>query len=194
MLLLLLLLRRAPRSDARWLKLAALVVARCALCTCTIQHITRPGSSVGLPAVTCCFMQLGDKATFAWQYTGLDTGRYSCTIEGSSTVSLAGPCSSPLTYTVRTTLNQTLAVSYEDVCHAQHNASLTFGPGFGWEVEAKELGESPPLHTLSSSGSGGGGGPATLLRTNGGGATRPPTARKLLAALAGALLVGALLL
>lgn len=87
-----------------------------------------------------CCVQLGDKATFAWQWTGLDTGRTHCTIEGKGTVSLAGNCSSPLVYTVRTNLNQTLTVGYDDVCNKHHSASLTFGPSFGWAVESKEAG------------------------------------------------------
>jgi hypothetical protein len=110
--------------------------------------------------------KLGDKATFSWSYTGLDTGRNNCTIEGGSSVALAGPCSSPLIYTVRTTLNQTLTVSYQDVCRARHNASLTFGPGFGWEVEAKELGTTSLSHHVTSTG-----GAAALLTRNAAGAS-----------------------
>lgn len=108
-------------------------------------------------------VQLGDKATFTWQWTGLDSGNNYCRIEGKGTVSLAGNCSSPLTYTIRTNLNQTLLLNYKDVCGKQHNASLTFGPSFGWHVEAKELGQgdftavpgSPPASLLQQKNSAG---------------------------------------
>lgn len=148
------------------------------------------------PAPAClCPTQLGDKATFTWAYTGLDTGRHNCTIEGGSTVALAGACTSPLIYTVRTTLNQTLSIAYQDVCGERHNASLTFGPRFGWEVEAKELGTSS-LHKLATTSGGPG---ATLqLKPNGAGSSATGGAlaavlRCGLALLAAALLAGLML-
>lgn len=102
-------------------------------------------------AVPCCvLLQLGDKATFSWQWTGLDSGNQICLIEGKGTVGLAGNCSSPLTYTVRTNLNQTLTLDYTDVCNKHHNASLTFGPSFGWHLESKEMGQGD-LQSLASS-------------------------------------------
>lgn len=100
----------------------------------------------------CPALQLGDKATFSWQWTGLDSGNTQCKIEGTGTVSLAGNCSSPLTYTVRSNLNQTLILDYTDVCRKRHNASLTFAPSFGWHVEAKELGQGD-IKSVSGSGS-----------------------------------------
>jgi hypothetical protein len=95
-------------------------------------------------------VQLGDKATFSWQWTGLDSGNTHCLIQGKGTVGLAGNCSSPLTYTVRTNLNQTLTLDYKDVCNKHHNASLTFGPGFGWHLEAKEAGRGD-LQSMTAS-------------------------------------------
>lgn len=96
---------------------------------------------------------------FTWQWTGLDSGNTQCRIAGKGTVSLAGNCSSPLTYTIRTNLNQTLTLDYKDVCGKHHNASLTFGPGFGWHVEAKESGKGD-LQAIAS------GSQATLLQKN----------------------------
>jgi hypothetical protein len=103
-------------------------------------------------------VQLGDKATFSWQWTGLDSGNTHCLIEGKGTVGLAGMCSSPLTYTVRTNLNQTLTLDYKDVCNKHHNASLTFGPSFGWHLEAKEAGRGD-LQSMTANT------PATLMQS-----------------------------
>lgn len=119
-------------------------------------------------------MQLGDKALFDWHWTGLDSGRTQCKIEGKGTVNMAGNCSSPLTYTVRTNLNQTLTVLYTDVCGKHHNASLTFGPSFGWAVEAKESGQGS-LQLLGSGSS-----QAASLQKNNGSARRAPGAARLL--------------
>lgn len=90
-------------------------------------------------------LQLGDKAVFNWHWTGLDSGNTHCAIDGAGTVSLAGNCSTPLTYTVRTNLNQTLTVTYKDVCGKSFNASMTFGPSFGWHVDVQELAASDLL-------------------------------------------------
>jgi hypothetical protein len=114
-------------------------------------------------------MQLGDKATFSWQWTGLDSGDTKCHIDGKGTVGLAGNCSSPLTYTVRSNLNQTLTLNYTDVCNKHHNASLTFGPSFGWHLESKESGQGD-LHTITA------GTQATLLQSKNSAGSRAPLA------------------
>lgn len=149
----------------------------------TFQLTRLPGNAhqKSAYAVSCCVMQLGDKAHFDWHWTGLDSGLTQCKIDGKGTVSMAGNCSSPLTYTVRTNLNQTLTVLYTDVCGKHHNASLTFGPSFGWAVEAKESGQG----SLQLAGSGSSQS-ATLQKNSGSALHSSGAARTLLQMLAAA--------
>lgn len=107
------------------------------------------------------YLQLGSKATFEWEFSGL--GNTSCEINGVSTNPATGTCRSPLIYTIATTLNQTLVVKFKDVCDVTHSASMTFGT-FGWEVNGGSRYELGGKGALA---------PATMdssLRRNGAGA------------------------
>eukprot|EP00878_Enallax_costatus_P029609 GHUV01032137.1.p1 GENE.GHUV01032137.1~~GHUV01032137.1.p1 ORF type:complete len:290 (+),score=20.59 GHUV01032137.1:79-948(+) len=94
-------------------------------------------------------LTLGSKATFTWAFSGL--GNTTCEINGVNTNPSTGICTSPLVYTIATTLNQTLVLKYTDVCAVTHTASMTFG-GFGWEVSGgvNELGSSGVLASGTS--------------------------------------------
>jgi hypothetical protein len=77
-------------------------------------------------------LQLGQRAAFSWEFSGL--GNATCIINGVNPSNTTGACTSPLIYPIVTTLNQTLVVNYTDVCAVTHSIGMTFGT-FGWELQ-----------------------------------------------------------
>lgn len=97
-------------------------------------------SYVGFP---CCVsaaalsnVQLGQRAAFSWEFSGL--GNATCVINGVNPSNTTGMCTSPLVYPIVTTLNQTLMVNYTDVCAVTHSIGMTFGT-FGWELQGSTV-------------------------------------------------------
>lgn len=100
-------------------------------------------------------------------------------------ISPNGPCSSPLVWPVRKSANQTLTVSFTDVCGVTRNNSIAFGPSFGWEFRQAGVDADPATTALLTAPK-----PALVVKsTNAGGARRRGSAALLGAGAAAALLL-----